>query len=152
MALDAHDRGRDPAPKNKQDVLLCPLYGVSHLNLGRSAYLSGILDIYKTTVTRLQVTSQPISHRGAGLIRHCLCDLTRSFLGPNASRPKVLTEFGTLMRDASNDKGALADEIFKESLPHKMVGLKLSRECVRMFLKINLSPWSTPSAGNGTPE
>lgn len=116
LALDTPDCGDPDAPKSRQDVLLSPLFGVTLLNLGRTAFMAAILGDYKVAVTQIQVVSQPISHRASGIIENCVRELKKHFIGDGAAEPVhpgVLKEFLAMTR--AEDKGDLADAIAKDS-------------------------------------
>ena len=87
---------------NKRDVLLCPRYGLTCVNLGTNAYIAGLLAMYKVPVTCLQTIKQPVSHRAAGLLRNLFHGLKRDFIGtPQVppQLPKVFAEYIELLED-----------------------------------------------------
>ena len=61
-AMDVVDCGRLDAAKNKRDVLLCADRGLTHKNMGTTAYLQGITDQFSSAVSCMQTVTQPITH------------------------------------------------------------------------------------------
>ena len=88
-ALDSFDCGNIHAAQKKRDVICCPVYGPTDMNVGTSAYWHGILQPYSAAVKTMETVTQPITHCFAGILRKLTAELTDSYIGTEVSKPNL---------------------------------------------------------------
>lgn len=87
MAADGFDVGCVEATSRKCKNMLNANVGLTDLNCGRSAYLSGALKPYKVLVGRIQRNDRPDQHLMARRIRHFCMVMKQSWIGTRTSEP-----------------------------------------------------------------
>ena len=86
-AAEGFDVGDDTASRYKCKNLLNANVGLTRVNAGRSAWLSGVLKPYQVLVEGLQRTDQPIQHLVARQIRRFHMVMQTSWVGTRQSEP-----------------------------------------------------------------
>lgn len=86
-AAEGFDAGDLTASKYKTKNLLNPNVGITEVNAGRSAWLSGVLKPYKVIVEALQRHDQPRQHLIARQMRRFYMVMKTSWIGTPTSQP-----------------------------------------------------------------
>ena len=84
---DKFDTGDEDARGYKLKNLLNPDVGLSDLNFGRSAYLSGVLKPYKILVEELQSVQTPEQHLAARRLRKFYMVMKNAWIGTDENEP-----------------------------------------------------------------
>ena len=87
LAADGFDVGRVGARGRKSKNMLNRDVGLTDLNCGRCAYLSGALKPYKVLIEQMQRTELPEQHLMARRIRHFYMVMKQSWVGTPESEP-----------------------------------------------------------------
>ena len=105
LSADNFDSGDEDASKIKRKNLLNPNVGLTDLNAGRSAYLSGALTPYKILVEALQRATIPEQHLAARRIRTFYMVMQASWIGTKDKEPMFACQAFSEWIDEMLDKG-----------------------------------------------
>ena len=108
ISVDDFDVGCDSTRVRKCKNMLNANVGLTDLNAGRSAYLSGCLKLYKVLVEQIQRTEQPEQHLLARRIRQFYMVMKQSWIGTPTTEPvyvcRAFREWMREMVDAGKDE------------------------------------------------
>ena len=105
LSADNFDSGDEDASKIKRKNLLNPNVGLTDLNAGRSAYLSGALTPYKILVEALQRATIPEQHLAARRIRTFYMVMQASWIGTKDKESMFVCQAFSEWIDEMLDKG-----------------------------------------------